>query len=90
VSRFTGAILKELDRAFNRGTIAGLSENSLLERYVQQRDEQIELRSILDEKLSHLPASLRSPVVLCYLEGLTHDEAALQRATPRHRAETRS
>jgi RNA polymerase sigma factor (sigma-70 family) len=35
-----------------------------------------ELRMILDEELARLPASLRAPVVLCYLEGLTHHEAA--------------
>jgi RNA polymerase sigma factor (sigma-70 family) len=37
---------------------------------------QPELHAILDDELARLPASLRSPVVLCYLEGLTHDEAA--------------
>jgi RNA polymerase sigma factor (sigma-70 family) len=35
-----------------------------------------ELVEILDEELDKLPASLRSLMVLCYLEGLTHDEAA--------------
>ena len=30
----------------------------------------------LDDELARLPDSLRSPLVLCYLEGLTHDEAA--------------
>lgn len=39
---------------------------------------QWELREILDEELARLPSSLRKPVVLCYLEGLTHDEAALR------------
>ena len=45
-------------------------------------DGQFELRSILDEELARLPASLRSPVILCYLEGLTHDEAAEQLRWP--------
>ncbi len=35
-----------------------------------------ETRGVLDEELSRLPESLRAPMVLCYLEGLTHDEAA--------------
>ncbi|HEV3117390.1 MAG TPA: sigma-70 family RNA polymerase sigma factor, partial [Gemmataceae bacterium] len=35
-----------------------------------------ELRSVLDEELSRLPAQVRSPLVLCYLEGQTQDEAA--------------
>ncbi len=45
--------------------------------YTAPADErQRELRTILDDELARLPGSLRSPVVLCYLEGLTHDEAA--------------
>ena len=30
----------------------------------------------LHEEVDRLPQSLRAPIVLCYLEGLTHDEAA--------------
>jgi RNA polymerase sigma factor (sigma-70 family) len=35
-----------------------------------------ELRSVLDEELGRLPARLRVPLILCYLEGQTQDEAA--------------
>jgi RNA polymerase sigma factor (sigma-70 family) len=35
-----------------------------------------ELRAVLDEELIKLPDRLRAPLVLCYLEGLTQDEAA--------------
>ena len=52
---------------------AGLRRDSATAAHV---DDSLELRSILDEELERLPASLRSPVILCYLEGLTHDEAA--------------
>ncbi|MFI5454711.1 MAG: RNA polymerase sigma factor [Isosphaerales bacterium] len=173
MSRYAGAVLKQLDRLFNQGTVTGLTEGKLLERFVEGRDEAAfaalvslhgpmvlgvcrrilrdendvedafqatflvlvrragairrgdlvsrwlhgvahrvavraraqaarrhlhertgleideidagpsageesrhELRWTLDEELARLPASLRSPVVLCYLEGLTHDEAA--------------
>ena len=169
-----GAVLDQLDRLFNRGTVAGLSEGALLERYVaggdeaafaalvarhgpmvlgvcrrvlrderdvedafqatflvlvrraaairdgervgrwlhgvahrvavrarahsarrfvheQSVDEPIESRkaasarvvaerrelaSIVDEEVTRLPSNLRAPVVLCYLEGMSHDEAA--------------
>ncbi|HEV3164969.1 MAG TPA: RNA polymerase sigma factor, partial [Isosphaeraceae bacterium] len=35
-----------------------------------------DLEPILHEELNRLPTKYRAPVVLCYLEGLTHDEAA--------------
>jgi RNA polymerase sigma factor (sigma-70 family) len=35
-----------------------------------------DLRAVLHEELARLPAQYRAPLVLCYLEGLTRDEAA--------------
>jgi RNA polymerase sigma factor (sigma-70 family) len=35
-----------------------------------------ELRTVLDAELAGLPERLRSPLILCYLQGLTQDEAA--------------
>ena len=41
-----------------------------------------ELRAILDDELSCLPARYRGPIVLCELEGLTRQEAARRLGVP--------
>ncbi len=38
--------------------------------------ERRELTSIVDQEVMRLPSALQAPVVLCYLEGMSHDEAA--------------
>lgn len=41
-----------------------------------------ELTATLDEELDKLPPRYREPLVLCYLEGLTRDEAAIRLGVP--------
>ncbi len=48
----------------------------LLAKAPHQNLEQHALRWALDEEVRHLPEKYRFPIVLCYLEGLTHEEAA--------------
>jgi RNA polymerase sigma factor (sigma-70 family) len=37
-----------------------------------------EIRNLLDEEIRRLPTRLQAPVLLCYVEGMTRDEAAQQ------------
>jgi RNA polymerase sigma factor (sigma-70 family) len=41
-----------------------------------------DLRPVLDDAIRALPAKYRAPVVLCYLEGMTHAEAARHLGCP--------
>ena len=44
--------------------------------------EQAEVRAVIDAELDRLGASLRLPIILCDLEGWTHEEAAQQLRWP--------
>jgi hypothetical protein len=42
------------------------------------RPSEKELRTVLDRELAALPEKLRAPLILCYLEGRSQEEAALR------------
>lgn len=44
--------------------------------------ERRDLRRVLDEELGCLPEKYRDPVILCYLEGMTNEEAARRLGCP--------
>src|SRR5205807_2768983 len=48
-----------------------------------------ELWLVLDDELNRLPERYRAPLVLCYLEGRTHEEAARRLGCPRKTVTTR-
>jgi RNA polymerase sigma factor (sigma-70 family) len=44
--------------------------------------EDREVSPILHEEIERLPANYQAPIVLCYLEGMTHDQAAFELGWP--------
>jgi RNA polymerase sigma factor (sigma-70 family) len=44
--------------------------------------DRLEAAVVIQEELGHLPARLRSPLVLCYLQGMTHELAAGELGCP--------
>jgi hypothetical protein len=69
-----------------------MTQGSVPEVAVPDSTEEVawrDLRQLLDDELSRLPEKYRVPVVLCYLEGLTHAEAARRLGCPSRTLTTR-
>jgi RNA polymerase sigma factor (sigma-70 family) len=62
-------------RARHERQVLKAPENSILDEPTHQAAAN-ELQQILDEELNRLSDKYRAPLVLCYLEGRTHEEAA--------------
>jgi RNA polymerase sigma factor (sigma-70 family) len=52
-------------------------------QFVEDDADQSELRRLICEEVNRLPPKYRAPIVACYFEGKTHEEAAQQLGWPR-------
>jgi RNA polymerase sigma factor (sigma-70 family) len=81
-----GVALRVALRARQREGLRRRREQSLMLRRTGDPPAEAgwdEVRSLLDEEIQGLPEKYRLPIILCYLEGRTNDEAARQLNCPR-------
>ncbi|HJZ90697.1 MAG TPA: RNA polymerase sigma factor, partial [Gemmataceae bacterium] len=67
-----------------------LTEAAAVEDWPARRDgevgtemERLEIQQAVREELQNLPAEYREPLALCYVDGLTHSDAAREIGIPR-------
>jgi RNA polymerase sigma factor (sigma-70 family) len=77
------AVTARGQRAGHRKALLGAGERLTAASNGNGPAETQELRQILDEEIIRLPERFRAPLVLCYLEGKSVDEAATQLGCPR-------
>lgn len=81
------AVVRHVDHLFHRGTAAGTGERQLLDKFLADCDKTsfeaivarhgpAALRETIRREVARLPEKYRTPIILCYLEGLSHVEAA--------------
>jgi len=75
-SRARASVGRRIDRERELATMGGGTA------FAESQGDRQELRGLLDEELGRLPAKYRDPLVLCYLQGQTHDVAARQLGWP--------
>ncbi len=63
-------------RALRRRNQAGQFPSQGMTNLAAHESATVDLRGVLDEELSRLPDKYRVPLVLCYLEGQTQEQAA--------------
>jgi RNA polymerase sigma-70 factor (ECF subfamily) len=80
--------LKAKTRAARRRAVEG-QVNAVTEPDPLSELAQRDLQYLLDDELSRLPEKYRIPIVLCYLEGQTHEEVAIRLGCPRKTVTTR-
>ncbi len=86
-----GVALRVALRARQREGLRRVREQSAPPRQVDAAAEPgwDDVRPILDEEIQRLPEKYRLPIILCYLEGQTNDEAARLLNCPRGTIATR-
>ncbi len=80
-----GVSVRVARRARDQGSrprVIELNENSAETITEQSSPVDRDLRLAVDEALARLPANFRAAIVSCYLEGLTHEEAAVRLRCP--------
>ncbi len=79
---------KERSKAIRRGVVERRAADARATGEGSDAD-QMELRSILDEEIRRLPERYRLPLILCYLEGLRHEDVARRLDCPVGTVESR-
>ena len=96
LGRWLYGVSVRVARRARRTLVARRSRERELERFERAGGdltslacERAELRAVIDNEISRLPSPFRAAVVLCYLEGLTQEQAARRLRCPVGTVESR-